>query len=290
MRIAVTGATGFLGGVLVPALRGHRHEVVALDRNTTGDIAAVADWSAALAGAEAVVHLAALAHARGIDQARLHAVNVAASIAIGEAAAAAGMRMVFMSSAKVFGEETRGAAFDERSPVAPQDAYGRAKLAAEEGLRAIAGLQLTVLRPPLVYGPGVGANFLALMRAVARGWPLPLASIGNRRSLVGAANLADAVNRCLAAPQAVGRSFCVTDGAPLSTPALCRAIGAALQRDARLFAFPPALLELAPPARKLTRSLVLDDQAMRRDLGWTPPHSFEAGLRRTAEWFLAQGG
>jgi nucleoside-diphosphate-sugar epimerase len=275
---------------MAPALRKRGHEVIVLDRAATGDIASAVDWPRQFARADAVVHLAALAHARGIDEARLRAVNVAASIAIGKAAAAAGMRMVFMSSAKVFGEETRGAAFDELSPLAPQDAYGRAKLAAEEGLRAIAGLQLTVLRPPLVYGPGVGANFLALMRAVAHGWPLPLASIGNRRSLVGVANLADAVNRCLAAPQAVGRSFCVTDGAPLSTPALCRAIGTALRRDARLFAFPPVLLELARPARKLTRSLVLDDQAMRRDLGWTPPHSFEEGLRRTAEWFLAQGG
>jgi UDP-glucose 4-epimerase len=197
--------------------------------------------------------------------------------------------MLFMSSAKVFGEETPGAPFDDSSPLAPQNAYASAKAAAERGLRAIAGLRLTVLRPPLVYGPGVRANFLALLRAVARGWPLPLASIDNRRSLVGAGNLADAVARCVESPQSAGRAYAVTDGAPLSTPALCRALGAALGRPPRLLPFPPALLELAPPARKLTRSLVLDDSAIRRELGWAPPRGFEEELRLTAEWFRCQG-
>lgn len=291
MRIAVTGATGFLGRAVVPALRARSHEVRTLDRGLTGDIAAVADWSVHIAGMDAVVHLAALAHARGIDETRLRAVNVDASLAIGKAAAAAGIGMLFMSSAKVLGEETAaGAAFDDGSPLAPQDPYARAKAAAEEGLRAIAGLRLTVLRPPLVYGPGVRANFLALLRAVAHGWPLPLASIANRRSLVGADNLADLVAHCVATPRSAGRTFGATDGAPLPTPALCRALGAALGRPARLFPFPPALLELAPPARKLTRSLVIDDSAMRRELGWSPPRAFEEGLRSTVEWFRAQAG
>jgi UDP-N-acetyl-alpha-D-quinovosamine dehydrogenase len=290
MRIAVTGASGFLGSAIVPALRVRGHEVVALDRAETGDLASSVDWARHLAGADAVVHLAALAHARGVDAARLRAVNVGASASIGKAAAAAGMRMIFMSSAKVFGEETQGSPFDERSPLAPQDAYARAKADAEHALRAVPGLRLTVLRPPLVYGPGVRANFLALLRALARGWPLPLASIDNRRSLVGAGNLADAVARCVESPQAAGRAFCVTDGAPVSTPALCRAIAAALGREARLFACPVTLLELAPAARKLTRSLVLDDRAIRREIGWTPPRGFEEELRRTAEWFLRQGG
>jgi nucleoside-diphosphate-sugar epimerase len=157
-------------------------------------------------------------------------------------------------------------------------------------LRAVPGLSLTVLRPPLVYGPGVKANFLALMRAVARGWPLPLANIENRRSLVYAGNLADAAVRCLESPLAAGKTYGVADGAPLSTPALCRALGAALGRPARLFPCPPALLEFAPPARKLTRSLVVDDSALRRELGWAPPHTFDEGLRLTAGWFQTQGG
>ena len=290
MRIAVTGASGFLGGAIAPALRERGHEVVALDRAVTGDLASAVNWSRHLAGSEAVVHLAALAHARGVDEARLRAVNVEASAAIGRAAAAAGTRMIFMSSAKVLGEETGDLTFDERSPLAPQDAYARAKADAELALRAIQGLRLTVLRPPLVYGPGVRANFLALLRAIARGWPLPLASVENRRSLVGAGNIADAVVRCVEAPLAAGRIYCVTDGAPVSTPALCRAIAAALGREARLFACPAALLELVPTARKLTRSLVLDDGAIRRELGWAQPRDFEEELRLTADWFRRQGG
>jgi len=290
VRIAVTGANGFLGGVIAPALRARGHEVVELERAVIGDIAAVGDWGARLASTQAVVHLAALAHARGVDEARLLAVNVQASVSIGKAAAASGARMLFMSTAKVLGEETVATPFDDRSPVSPQDAYARAKAEAEAQLRGIPGLRLTILRPPLVYGPGVRANFLALMRAIARGWPLPLAGIENRRSLVGAGNLADAVLHCLEAPQAEGRSYCVTDGAPVSTPALCRAIAAALGREARLFAMPAGLLELVPAARRLTRSLVIDDCALRRELGWAPPRSFEDELRRTAEWFLDEGG
>lgn len=298
MRVVVTGASGFIGRAVVPALRARGHEVMALDRAATGDLAGRVDWPAQLAGAGAVVHLAALAHSRDVDEARLRAVNVDAAVALGRAAAAAGVRMLFMSSVKVWGEETPGAAFGEEtpaaafgesSPLAPQDAYGRAKAEAETALRAIPGLALTVLRPPLVYGPGVKANFLALLRAVARGWPLPLAGIRNRRSLVFAGNLADAVACCLEADKASGRAYGVTDGAPLSTPALCRAIGDALGRPARLFSLPRALLEIAPPARKLTRSLVVDDSAIRRELGWTPPRSVDQGLRLTAEWFRARG-
>lgn len=198
--------------------------------------------------------------------------------------------MVQMSSIKVLGEETPQRPFDDSSPAAPRDAYARAKAAAENGLRAISGLSLTLLRPPLVYGPGVKANFLALMRAVARGWPLPLASIENRRSLLYVGNLANAVACCVESSQAGGKTYGVCDGAPLSTPALCSALGAALGRPARLFHFPPAFLELAPRATSLTRSLVVDDGAMRRDLGWVPVHGFEEGLRHTTEWFRTQGG
>jgi nucleoside-diphosphate-sugar epimerase len=290
MKILVTGATGFLGRVLVPALHARKHEVVALDRKSAGDIVAVTGWPARLAGMDAVVHLAAIAHAHGVDEARLRAVNVDASVAIGRAAAVAGVQMLFMSSVKVLGEETATQPFGDASPLAPQDAYARAKAAAEAGLRAVPGLRLTVLRPPLVYGPGVRANFLSLLHAVAHGWPLPLASIDNRRSLVGAGNLADAVVHCLEAPQAVGKTFAVSDGAPLSTPALCRAIAGAFGRPSRLFPFPPALLELAPPARKLTRSLVIDDGAIRSELGWLPPQLLEEGLQLTVEWVRARGG
>lgn len=285
MRVVVTGASGFVGRALVPVLRARGHEVVPIGRDVTGDIAGFVDWPARLSGADAVVHLAALAHARGIDEARLRAVNVDAALALGRAAAAAGVRMLFMSSVKVLGEETRGAPFDAASAPAPQDEYGRAKALAEQGLRAVPGLALTVLRPPLVYGPGVKANFLALLRAVARGWSLPLAGIANRRSLLYVRNLADAAARSLEAPAAAGKVWLLSDGAPVSTPTLCRALGAALGRPARLFPFPSALL----PARKLTQSLEVDDSAIRRELGWAPPCAFEEGVRRTAEWFQTQG-
>jgi nucleoside-diphosphate-sugar epimerase len=284
MRIAVTGASGFVGRALVPALEAARHDVIDAGRDVTGDIAAFGDWPRVLAGADAVVHLAALAHERGVDEARLRAVNVEAAAAIGRAAAASGARMVFLSSVKALGEETVGLAFDETSPLAPRDAYGRAKADAERALLAIEGLRLTILRPPLAYGPGVKANFLSLVKAIARGLPLPLAAVRNGRSLVFVGNLADAIARCLEA-KAAGKTYLVCDGPAVSTPELCRALGRALGRPGRLFPFPPALLELAPAMKKLTRSLEVSDRALRRELGWSPPFTFEEGIRRTAEWY-----
>ncbi|MBC7803158.1 MAG: NAD-dependent epimerase/dehydratase family protein [Candidatus Parcubacteria bacterium] len=285
MRVVVTGASGFIGRAVLPALRARGHEAVPVDRAATGDLAGFTGWTSLLAGSDAVVHLAALAHSRQVNEARLRAVNVDMAHALGRAAAAAGVKMLLMSSVKVHGEETAERPFDASSPYAPCDAYGRAKAESEAALRNVPGLALTILRPPLVYGPGVKANFLALMRAVAHGWPLPLASVENRRSLVYVGNLAHAAVHCIESTFAAGRAYCVADGAPLSTPSLCLALGAALGRPARLLPWPAALL----PARKLTRSLELDDSALRGDLGWAPPHSFSEGLRLTAEWFLSQG-
>lgn len=288
MRVVVTGAAGFIGRTLCPVLAADGHEVVPLERRLDGELSAGSEWPRLLSGADAVVHLAGVAHRRGVDEERLRAVNVGTSLALGRAAAAGGVRLLFMSSVKVHGEETMARPFDEDSPIAPADAYARTKAEAEAGLRAIAGLQLTVIRPPLVYGPGVKANFLCLMRAIARGWPLPFARIDNRRSLAYVGNLAACVARCLAAPRSVGRTFLVSDGVVASTPALCRAVGAALEMPVRLFSVPPAWLELAAPLRPLTRSLETDDAAIRRTLHWRPPHTWEEGLRRTAQWFRAR--
>jgi nucleoside-diphosphate-sugar epimerase len=258
VRVLVTGGSGFIGRALIDTLRVSGHDVVP-----------------DLRGAQALVHLAGIAHRRGVDQRELRRVNVDLAAETGRSAAAAGVPMVFVSTVKVHGEEST-APLRETSPIAPRDAYARSKAQAEEALRAIPGLRLTVLRPPLVYGPAVKANFLALMRAIARGMPLPLAGIENRRSLLYVGNLCDAILACLRSP---AKTYLVSDGTPVSTSQLCRAIGAALGRPARLFRVPWL------PGKALTGSLEVDDATIRAELGWNAPFSFEEGLRLTAAWY-----
>jgi nucleoside-diphosphate-sugar epimerase len=205
MRIHVTGLGGFIGSSLGPALSARGHEV----------------RREGMEGCDAVVHLANIAHARS-DRERLWKVNVEGTArAAGAASKADVRRFVYLSLAKAR---------------EPDDDYGRAKQAAEEALRG-ADMQIVILRPPLVYGPRVRSNFFALMRAIARGWPLSLASIENRRSLVFVGNLCDAIAACLESGAAAGRTFYVADGEPVSTPVLCCAIAQALGRPARLFPF-----------------------------------------------------
>ena len=261
MRVAVTGASGFIGSALCPALAAAGPEIVSREH------------------AQSVVHLAGVAHRRAAP-AEIRRVNVDLALRVGREAAAAGAHMIFMSSVKVHGDRSQ-IPFTEASSMKPGDVYAQSKAAAERALRDLPGLQLTVLRPPLVYGPGVKANFLALMRALARGWPLPLASVANRRSLLFAGNLADAVLRCLESPAASGKTYLVADGEAGSTAQLCRELGDALGRPARLFAFPAALL----PA-KLAGSLEVDDAALRGELGWKPPVTRQEALQATARWYL----
>jgi nucleoside-diphosphate-sugar epimerase len=260
MKVAVTGASGFIGRALAKAL-GER--AIAQPRDQP-----------LVPGCEALVHLAGIAH-RAASAAELTEANVRLTARLGREAAGLGIPFLFVSSVKVHGEESIEP-LTERSPIVPRDPYGESKARAEEALHAMATLKLTVLRPPLVYGPGVKANFLALVRAVARGWPLPFASIDNRRSFIYVGNLVDAVLHALGTPG----TFLVADGPAISTPELCRRIGIALSTRARLFSFPPAMLP-----GKLARSLEIDDAAFRSTFSWRPPQTAEAGLKATAQWY-----
>jgi nucleoside-diphosphate-sugar epimerase len=281
MRVLVTGATGFIGSALVPVLGERGHEVRVVGRD--------AGLERALQGCDAVIHLANLAHGR-FDPRTLWRVNVEGTRALAMAAAAHDVRrMVYLSSIKASGEETSVSAFDGTETPAPQDLYGRAKLAAERALAVVSGgrgVETVILRPPLVYGPGVKANFRTLIRAISAGVPLPFAGIDNRRSLLYVGNLVDALARCIEADVADRDVFVLADQPALSTPHLCRALGQALGRRARLFRLPVTTLELLPPLRKLTRSLEIDDMPFRAAWRWSPPYSTTDGLNATARWFL----
>jgi nucleoside-diphosphate-sugar epimerase len=208
-------------------------------------------------------------------------------------------RLVYLSSIKAMGESTApGRAFRADDPPHPEDSYGRAKLASEQALRAAAaetGLEVVIIRPPLVYGPGVGANFRALARATRSGIPLPFAGIDNRRSLLFLDNLVDLITIAVMHPgAAAGSVWLAGDGHDFSTPALVTALAAAQDRTARLFALPAGVIAtlrrlptIGPPLARLTLSLQVDDSATREALDWTPPVAAETGLAVTA-WALAR--
>lgn len=302
MRIVVTGASGFIGSALCLRLTTAMDEVIAVVRSSSAELVRsprlrmqVADlssnggWDSIVDGVDAVVHLGGMAHRRGVSREDLRRVNVEGTSRLAQAAARAGARFLYVSTAKVYGEVSHASAFDAASALAPGDDYARAKAAAEDAIRAAPGLRWVVLRPPLVYGPGAKANFRRLMQAIASGLPLPLASVSNRRSLIGLENLCDAIEHALRSSAGDGACFPVSDGAVVSTPELCRAIGVALGRRARLFACPLALLDLVPPLRSLTQSFEIDDRAFRDQFAWSPPVTRDDGLRASARWFLGRG-
>lgn len=303
-RVLVTGASGFVARALFFA-KAVNCNLVAASRSDPGikgiewllspSLSSSADWRPLLDGIDSVVHLAGRVHVPSdIDSSAYMTENCEGTIRLARDAAHAGVRrFVFLSTSKVLGDESGSIPLDESAIVSPGDAYGASKLAAEQALASIGGgMQFTVLRPPLVYGPGVKANFLALVSAVARGLPLPFASIRNRRSLIGVGNLASAIFACVDEPKASGRTFHVTDGAPHATPEIVQAIASALGRPPRMFHFPPALLEACGmvvgrggTVRRLTRSMALDDRAIREELGWSPPRTFEEEIQDMVRWF-----
>ena len=312
MRVVVSGARGFVGRHVVLALAARGVEVVALERSpspvrTRGiveeRIASSADDEAtlarALAGSHAVVHLSALVHDTGSagDYARS---NRDYSLRLARAAAAAGVaRFVFLSTIKVHGDSALST-LSESSPLAPADAYAESKWQAERGLSELAlersaSLSLVSLRSPLVYGPGVRANFARLLQAVARRRPLPFGAIANRRSLIYVENLADALSALALARGSGASTYVVCDGEDLSTPELVRRLSVALGVAPRLLDVPEPLLvagltllgkrSLVP---RLLGSLAIDASRLRRELGWSPPITVDEGLSRTARWYRAE--
>lgn len=267
-----------------------------------GSLSSDTDWSEALKNVEQVVHLAARVHVMN-DKcsdplAEFRRVNVEGTVALARQAAVAGVRrFVFLSSVKVNGEFTKpGHPFTADAVPAPEDPYGVSKYEAEQLLRQIAaetGMEVVIIRPPLVYGPGVKANFESMRRWLARGVPLPLAAVtNNRRSLVALDNLVNLIVTCLNHPAAANQTFLVSDGEDLSTAELLKRMSAAMGKPARLFYLPPTLLKLGANVlnrpgiyQRLCGSLQLDIAKTRQLLGWTPPTSLDEGLRRAAEGF-----
>lgn len=312
----MTGATGFVGRALCERLAELGFTVRCAIRNpppaqshgafetvVTGELGSDTTWSAALQGTAIVFHLAARTHVlhETADDAyaEYRRINVEGTRSLAHAAVRAGVRrMVFLSSIKVTGERTEGKSYTEASAPNPEDAYGVSKWEAEQALCAIAretSLEPVILRPPLVYGPGVKGNFLRLMRWIDRGIPVPFASINNRRSLIFVDNLADALVTAATSPQAAHKTYLICDSEDVSTPELFRSIAAAMQRQPRLLPFPPSLLRAAGAAlgkreemRRLTGSLQIDSSKFRNELGWQQRFQLAEGLASTSQWFDGQ--
>ena len=313
-KLLVTGASGFVGTALCQALLARDVPFVPCVRKLapsrlpgplafeTGDQSGPVDWTPALAGCSVVIHLAARVHMmreQAADPgAAYQAMNVDATLRLAEQAAGQGVRrFVHVSSVKVNGERTLGRPFRADDSPAPEDAYGRSKLAAELALQewaARTGTELVIVRPPLVYGPGVRANFLRLMQLVKSGMPLPLGGIRNRRSMVALGNLVDFLLLCAVHPGAAGGTWMVSDNRDLSLPELITLIAKAMGRPARLLPVPAGLLSAGAgllgrraAAGRLLDSLQVDVKPALDRLGWTPPLDVETAIQLAVAPLLA---
>ena len=313
-RVLLTGATGFVGQTMCDLLAHSHYQVRAAlrvdrplpagasEKVTIGEIAENTDWSVALEGVDCVMHIAARAHVRHDARAGANLyveTNANGTRCLANAAAELGVRrFVYLSSVKVNGEGTAGHPYSSGDEPHPSDAYGVSKWLGEKYLMEIAtrtDMECTIVRSPLVYGPGVRANFFRLMQWVENASVLPLGAIDNSRSLVSIWNLCDLLINLLENPRAPGRTWMVSDGEDLSTPELVRRIARALGRRVKLLPVPVSVLSLTAlllgrrtEIRRLCGSLVLDIAPTRSELNWSPPITVDEGLNRTVRWYLSE--
>ncbi|MGY6156155.1 UDP-glucose 4-epimerase family protein [Paraburkholderia graminis] len=312
-HMLLSGANGFVGRSLARVLLDAGHTVTGLVRQQGACADGAREWVHSdkdfdgLAGAwphqlrpDCVVHLAARVHImddKSADpDAAFQATNVDGALRVAAAAQQRGVRrFVFVSSIKASAESDHGQPLRESDPPRPEDAYGRSKLSAERALRRFGqqtGMEIVVVRPPLVYGPQVRANFLRLLDAVWRGTPLPIGAVDARRSMVYVGNLADALAQCATDSRAVGQCFHVADATDLTVADVVRTLARQMHRPVRLVPVPPALLRLAGKLTgrtaqidRLTCSMRIDTSHIRETLDWRPPVSSEKALAITADWY-----
>lgn len=307
MKVLVTGASGFVGQSLVKALKKQDMDVVGVGRQITAsnvdrfysvpDFSVKGVWQEPLAGCNAVIHLAARAHVMHETSsnplAEFHKVNVEGTQHLAEAAVQSGVkRFVYVSSIGVNGSKTAFPLTELEKPN-PHNAYAHSKFEAEIVLGQIArkaGLEIVIIRPPLVYGVDAPGNFAQMIKALAKRIPLPLAAVRNLRSLIYVENLVDALILCSIHPKAAGQTYLVSDGEDVSTPELLRKLGIAMGLSTRLFSCSPALLKLvgkligkSDQVDRLLGSLQVDSSKIRRELGWKPPFTLDEGLKATAK-------
>ncbi len=322
LTLLITGPDGFVGTQVCRELLRRGNCVIGAlwkaaplptgcESVIVGNIGPDTDWTMALAGVNAVVHLAARVHIMddmAVDPlAEYRRVNVEGTRCLAEAAVEAGVkRFLFLSSVKVNGERTvlrgrmsEGGPFTEMDEARPEDPYSLSKWEAEQILREIeqrTGMAVTILRSPLIYGPGVKANFLKLVQLVNRGVPLPFCCIRNQRSFLSITNLVDLICCCLEHPKAAGETFLVSDGEDVSTPELVLRIAEALGKKPRLLPIPEWMMKVSGAVigksahvNRLCGSLQIDSSKVRRVLDWTPPCTMSEELARVAEWWRAVG-
>lgn len=314
LKVLATGANGFVGYFLcselsakgyrvIAATRGNQNEQLACHEHVSKDINQETSWGNELIGVDAIVHLAGRAHVlKETEKDPLSAfrkVNVLGTLNLAAAAANAGVKkFIFISSVGVNGYLSFEKPFREIDTPKPHNAYSMSKLEAENELIKTfryTSLEVVIIRPPLIYGPHVKANFLRLLKLISKGIPLPFSNVDNLRSLVSLDNLTSLIIECLTNPFASGQTFFVSDGNDFSTPSLIKEIANTMGKKAYLFPFPQLLLGCGASAAGLKKTyqqmcgnLQVDINKAKEILGWSPPYTTQNGLKKTVEWYLSK--